>query len=301
VYNVETGVSNMNPRVVLFLVALAGTGIWLRTLPLGSGTPRMAGWWPFARSADVTLYFTDGPFLFPVTRRLPASADVPGAALEALFEGPRAGSGLTSPVPLGLEVRSLAVEGGVARIDLSADLVEGTWDRVGVETAILETMTSLPGVTSVELSVGGHPSEGPRTRTPLLYYASAEGLKAVPNPAMSAEAAVAAYMAGPPDATLVGLPRDVRLAGYAYDNADGVVSLDFTYTDSTRTLAIEKPDIMRSVLLGLVASLTELPGVQAVEIDFGGQSRLGLGECSDLLRTRQPRPRLLNDERLLGR
>jgi spore germination protein GerM len=261
----------------------------------------VAGWWPFAGSTDVTLYFADGPFLFPVSRRLPATDNAPRATLDALFEGPRAGSGLTSPVPPGLEVRSFAVEDGMARIDLSAALVEGTWDRVAVETAILETMTSVPGVTSVEVGVDGHGIGGPRTRTPLLFYASAEGLKAVPSPATSADATVAAYMAGPPDATLVGLPHDVRLAGYSYDLSEGMVSLDFTYTDSTRTLALEKPDIMRSVLLGLIASLTEVPGVRSVQIDFSGQARLGLGECSDLLRTRQPRPRLLNDERLLGR
>jgi hypothetical protein len=41
--------------------------------------------------------------------------------------------------------------------------------------------------------------------------------------------------------------------------------------------------------------------VQAVRIDFEGRTRLGLGQCSDLLRVPQPRPELLNDERLLGR
>jgi hypothetical protein len=41
--------------------------------------------------------------------------------------------------------------------------------------------------------------------------------------------------------------------------------------------------------------------VRKVQIDFEGQTRLGLGQCSDLLRIPQPRPQLLNDERLLGR
>jgi len=57
---------------------------------------------------------------------------------------------------------------------------------------------------------------------------------------------------------------------------------------------------MRLLLLGLIASLTEFPSVGAVRLDFEGQSRLGLGQCSDLLRTPQKRPELLNDERLLG-
>lgn len=94
---------------------------------------------------------------------------------------------------------------------------------------------------------------------------------------------------------------DVRLVKYEYDAADGVLSIAFTYTPSVHDLAIEKPERMRLLLLGLVASLTEFSQVRAVEIDFGGQVRLGLGQCSDLLRTPQPRPSLLNDERLLDR
>ena len=113
--------------------------------------------------------------------------------------------------------------------------------------------------------------------------------------------AVAAYLNGPGDGALTGIPRDVRLLKYDYSKEDGLASLDFSYTESVRTLALEKPDIMRSVLLGVIASLTEYAEVRAVRIDFDGHSRLGLGECSDLLRTPQRRPRLLNDERLLGR
>ena len=66
-----------------------------------------------------------------------------------------------------------------------------------------------------------------------------------------------------------------------------------------RELALDNPARMRTVLLGLIASLTEFPEVRAVRLDFGGHTRLGLGECSDLLGTPQPRPELLNDERFL--
>jgi spore germination protein GerM len=162
-------------------------------------------------------------------------------------------------------------------------------------------MTALPGIGSVTISVEGKRLAERAVRTPLLYYASARGLMAIPSSTETPDTAVAAFMTGPGDRTLTGLPRDVRLLHYKYDAADGLVSLDFSYTESVRTLALETPDIMRSVLLGLIASLTELPGVRAVRIDFDGHTRLGLGECSDLLGTRQPRPRLLNDERLLGR
>ena len=139
------------------------------------------------------------------------------------------------------------------------------------------------------------------TRVPLLYYASATGLVAVPVSATTPRAAVATYLAGPTDRSLTGLPADVRLLNYAHDPADGSLSLNFSYTPSVRTLALEHPERMRLLLLGLIASLTEFPSVRTVRLDFEGQTRLGLGQCSDLLRTPQPRPELLNDERLLGR
>ena len=95
------------------------------------------------------------------------------------------------------------------------------------------------------------------------------------------------------------MPADVRLLNYDYHAASRELSLGFSYTPSVRVLALEKPATMRTLLLGLIATLTEFPDVRAVRLDFGGQSRLGLGECSDLLRSPQPRPALLNDERLL--
>jgi len=133
----------------------------------------------------------------------------------------------------------------------------------------------------------------------MLYYASANGLVALPTAASGPRAALDAFLAGPPDPDLVGIPSDARLLGYDFDAGRRLLSLRFAYTPSIRTLALERPDRMRFVLLGIIATLTAFPDVGAVQLDFGGQSRLGLGECSDLLRTPQPRPALLNDERLL--
>ena len=106
---------------------------------------------------------------------------------------------------------------------------------------------------------------------------------------------------GPPSANLTGLPSDVRLLKYDYAPSERALALDFTYTPSVRTLALESPERVRFVLLGLIASLTEFPEVESVQLDFEGRTRLGVGQCSDLLRTRQRRPELFNDERLLGR
>jgi spore germination protein GerM len=132
-----------------------------------------------------------------------------------------------------------------------------------------------------------------------LYYASANGLVAVPTSISSPRAALEAFLSGPSDPELTGFPSDVRLLSYEYAETNRSLSLNFTYTPSIRTLALDKPERMRLVLLGLIASLTEFPGVRTVQLDFQGQTRLGLGQCSDLLRSPQPRPQLLNDERLL--
>lgn len=284
---------------VLLLGAVFGAGLWLRTLQpmnLAAGT---AGWLPWARTATVTLYFADGPFLFPVSRQVPATDELPRTALEALLAGPGPASGLTGALPPGVDLLSFRMTDGVARVDLSHAFLEGPADTRMAVTAVISTMTRLPGVTSVALSVEGEALGEPAGRVPLLYYPSANGLVASPVSATDARGALAAYLSGPPAGDLTGVPSDVRLVAYDLDRT-GVLSLGFTYTPSMRTLALETPGRVRFLLLGLIASLTEFPEVRAVRLDFGGQSRLGLGECSDLLRSPQPRPVLLNDERLLA-
>jgi len=281
------------------LVTLLGAGLWARSLPPLKFPPALSGLWPWTGSTIVTLYFRDGRFLFPVSRRMPTTDDLPRATLQALLDGPGRTSGLTSAVPPGVGLHSFTLSDGVVQADLSAGFEEDPDSRGAARTAVVATLTSLPGIRAVEITVEGQSRGGRTERQPLLYYASAHGITAVPVATPTARAALEAYVAGPPDVALTGLPRDVRLVNYAHDGASGVVSLDFTYTDSVRAMAIETPALMRFVLIGLTTSLTEFADVRAVRIDFEGRSRLGLGECSDLLRIPQPRPRLLNDERLL--
>jgi spore germination protein GerM len=286
---------------ILLLAALVGAGFWVRSLPPRKLSPGQEGWRPWTTTTMVTVYFTDGKSFFPVSRRMPTNGDLPRAALQALLAGPSASSGLTNPVPRGVEIRFFKIAGGVAQADLSAAVLGEPGGTNRAETAIVETLTALPGVTSVALSVEGKPLAGSGERVPMLYYASANGLVAVPVSARTPRAALAQYLSNPPAQELTGLPPDVRLLQYDYDPAGGLLSLNFTYTSSLHALALDKPERMRTVLLGLIAGLTEFPQVRAVQLDFEGHSRLGLGQCSDLLQTPQPRPSLLNDERLLGR
>lgn len=301
-----TGSRARNDRLVQLLqifglIAVLTAGFWLRSLSLGKIAFRFAGWWPWARTATITLYFSDGQSLFPVSRRMPVSNDLASPVLRALLAGPDTRSSLKSWIPSGTEIRSVNLAGGTAQIDLSAAFLNGNIRPELAKTAVIETMTHLPGVNSVALSVEGKPVITSSTRIPLIYYGSANGLVALPVSASGPRAGLDAYLSGPSDTELTGFPPDVRLIAYNYDQTARSLSLNFTYTPSIRELALDKPDRMRLVLLGLIATLTEFPEVRTVQLDFQGQSRLGLGQCSDLLRTPQTRPQLLNDERLLER
>jgi len=279
-------------RRILLIIAFLAAGMLLRNVQSRMADSPSA-WQPWAGARVVTLYFSDGRFLFPLSRRIADTTDLPRAALESLIAGPPASSSLKNPIPQGIQLRSFKVEGGIAHVDLSAV------PSHEAETALVETLTALHEITSVEITANGKPIGPPSQRMPALYFASTNGLVAIPVAAANARDALAMYLSGPPAPDLTGLPSDVRLLKHEYKSAGGVISLKFSYTPSLRALAIERPDRMRTVLLGLIATLTEFPEVRAVELDFGGQTRLGLGQCSDLLRTPQPRPALLNDERLL--
>ena len=279
---------------IFAVAAVLGTGLWIRGLEPVKLAP---AWWPWKTTA-VTLYFSDGHFFFPVSRRMPTTDDLPRLALQALLAGPSPGSGLKNLIPAGVEIRSFTLADGAAQIDLS-EVIVAEQNMHDAEMAIVQTMTRLPGVTSVSLSVEGKLLVQSARRTPFLYYPSEDGLVAVSSPATNPREALAAYLSGPPSSELTHLPPDARLLAHEYDSAGGLLSLQFAYTPLVRELALEKPHQMRTLLLGLIAGLTEFSEIRAVRLDFGGQTRLGLGECSDLLGTPQPRPDLLNDERLL--
>ena len=284
-------------RTIARLTALAvllALGWWLRTLEPLHLTAAVV--WPWT-STTITVYYADGPFLFPVSRRLPSAADLPRASIEALLAGPPVQTGLSSTLPAGLTFQGLDVKDRVAHVRLAGP-AQAVRDAPLAVPAVVATLTRVPGITGVALTVDGLPMTDAAARAPLLYYPSARGLVAIPTAASDPRAALDAFLGGPPSPDLTGLPPDARLLGAELD-ADHVFALRFAYTPSLRVLALERPDRMRFLLLGLIATLTGYPEVRAVHLDFGGQSRLGLGECSDLLRTPQSRPALLNYERLL--
>jgi germination protein M len=95
--------------------------------------------------------------MVPVTRQVPAAAPA-AAALEELLAG-KVPDGCARPLPPGVSLRRVAVAGGVATADFSRELVSGFRggsDSEGVTVyAIVNTLTSLPGVKKVQLLVEG--------------------------------------------------------------------------------------------------------------------------------------------------
>lgn len=109
----------------------------------------------------------DCSVVFPVRRALFADGPVeaPRAALEALLKGPtdaEKDAGYFTSMPDGGAIRTFAIEGGVARVDLDATFarVAGSCRVASIRAQIEETLRRYPGITGVVISVmGGDPGE----------------------------------------------------------------------------------------------------------------------------------------------
>lgn len=285
---------------LLIVVIVLVTGLVARVLFTDSSglTSVLSEWLPWLRGAPVTLYFSDGRFMAPVSRNLSGNADSPQVLVEAMLDGPDKRSGLVSLIPDGTTIRDFSVDAGLARLDLSFEFMGG--DLQPAALALTWSLLSWPGIEQVQILVEGAPLAQPSQNATPLFFAHNDILVAVPTTAGTPRAALDAYLDGPPAPDLVGLPSDVRLVSYDLNPANGLLALNFTYTQALREYAVANPDSMRRVLIGLIAMLTAFPEVKAVTLDFEGLSQLGLGQCANLLRAPQIRPAVLNDERLLG-
>lgn len=106
-------------------------------------------------------WFLKGDFLYVVRREAPVTPRVAQTAIESLLEGPSPaeGSGLATAIPAGTELLGVAVDDGLARVDLSSSFDDG-----GGSTAMLArlaqvvfTLTQFPTVDAVEFQIDGEP------------------------------------------------------------------------------------------------------------------------------------------------
>ena len=116
-----------------------------------------------ARHATVpaTLYYlreTDGEArLVPVARRLPAASPARAALLALLSD--EAPAGCRSPLPDKVSLRGVTIREGVAVADFSRELIAnfrgGSSNEAAVVYAVVDTLTSLPGVEKAQILVEG--------------------------------------------------------------------------------------------------------------------------------------------------
>ena len=281
---------------VVLATAVVVIGVAGRTLVAdGSAAGFLGGLLPWLDGTTVTLYFGDdsGSYMVPVTRTLTGDDESPQALVEALLAGPGEGSGLLSLIPDGTVVRMVSFDGRALEVDVSPEYAASR--SILADEALLQTLGSWPGAEEVSITVDGRPLQAAPGHLLYFYEQARDRLVATPTPASSVSEILDAYLTGPSDDRLVGLPADVEVLELRSAPGSSLLRLDMTYTSSVRTFALEDGDAMRRVLEGLLATLTTgFSDTRYVYLDFEGQATLGLGQCSNLLRRAQPPPSVLN-------
>lgn len=260
----------------------------------------LADWLPWLSGTDVLVFYgdTDGEHLVPVSHNLSGDEENVTALATTLLAGPAAETGLVDLMPPGTSVRSVEHDESVVIVDLSAEFLDDPHPLA--RYALVQTLASWPDVEVVTLSVEGEELNPVPGRLLFFYDAARDMLVAEPTPATTGRDILAQYLLGPSDSRLIGVPADVDVLQFESAPGSGLIKLNFRYTDSLRDMATQDGDAMRRVLEGLIATLTVgSPDTHFAYLDFEGHATLGLGQCANLLRTVQPLPEVLNDERLI--
>ena len=103
-------------------------------------------------TTTLSLYFLRGEDLGVAERLVPPTTKPATAALEALLAGPTAAeraAGLTSAVPSGTRLLSLSIDGGTARVDLSAQFASGG-GSLSVQARVAQVVYTLTRFKTVE-------------------------------------------------------------------------------------------------------------------------------------------------------
>ena len=124
----------------------------------------------FGGASEVQLYFPaqDGRLLVPVSRTVYSSDDVATAVFEFL-RGPKADSGLETPLPEDTQLLGVSVKDGVVTINFSkgfTQIAEQSDGGVQAMRALMLTCTRYPGIKRVKILVDGEPYQMPTQDTP---------------------------------------------------------------------------------------------------------------------------------------
>jgi spore germination protein GerM len=107
----------------------------------------------------VTVYFVanDGVHDVPVTRLVAKTNNVIGAAAQAWLAGPgQYGNALRRTAPAATQLRGINIQNGLVTVDLTQPFADVT-DRPGAIRTLVETLTEVPGVKSVQVLIEGKP------------------------------------------------------------------------------------------------------------------------------------------------
>ena len=132
----------------------------------------------FGGASEVQLYFPaqDGRLLVPVSRTIYSSDDVATAVFEFL-RGPRADSGLETPLPQDTQLLGVNVSDGVVTINFSkgfTKIAEQSDGGVQAMRALMLTCTRYPGIKRVKILVDGEPYQMPTQDTPTFANVASE-------------------------------------------------------------------------------------------------------------------------------
>ncbi len=132
----------------------------------------------FAGGEEMQVYFPaqDGRLLVPVSRTIYGSDDVATAVFEFL-RGPKADSGLETPLPESAQLLGVSVKDGVVTINFSGDftkIAEQSDGGVQAMRALMMTCTRYPGIKKVKILVDGEPYQMPVSDVPTFANVAAQ-------------------------------------------------------------------------------------------------------------------------------
>ena len=132
----------------------------------------------FGGASEVQIYFPaqDGRLLVPVSRTVYSDDDVATAVFEFL-RGPKADSGLHSPLPEDTQLLGVSVQDGAVTINFSkafTKIAEQSDGGIQAMRALMLTCTRYPGVKKVKILVDGEPYQMPAKEVPTFANVASE-------------------------------------------------------------------------------------------------------------------------------
>ena len=158
-----SGLAVLFAALAVLILVVAGCGEKGEVTTQPKSVPKMPKTAP-AGEVSVDIYFMDGEEGTAVVRKVEKGGAE--GALTELLKGPTEGEkqeGLFSPIPEGTRLNSYAVDGDIARIDFSRELLQfggGSAAVRGITTEINKTVLANDSrVATVEITIEGQPAD----------------------------------------------------------------------------------------------------------------------------------------------